>query len=919
MIRSVTLLAIAALATLSLAAPTPAAADEECLLEPRTKCFGIESVDASLSTTQAGDHPDLVVSFGIKADPESEANPFGLKDGYATTRDVRVELPPGLVGDPNVLGLPQQCTLQGIATSTDYPAPGAGCPNGSQVGISKIVTYDAGVLCEPLYMMEPPGGDVVARIGFLAGLFPTFLDFKVRSESDYGLVAEINDASTQARLIKAETTTWGVPADPKHDTERARPDEALFGGCVNTEPRPPGSRPLPFLTNPTRCGVPLELRVSVTSWAEPQRFDTESAAFPQIIGCNRLPFGPSLTVEPTAHRAASPTGADVTIRLPASDGVNVLEPSQMREIRVQMPQGLAFNPSAGDGLETCSPSQVGLGTREASHCPDAAKLASTEFDIPVLERNLRGAVYLREPEPGHPFRIWITADDLGLHVKLAGELEVDKSTGQITEVTTEIPQAPVREAKLLFKSGFRAPLVTPDKCGTYRTSYEFVPWSGGPPVRSSTPMTIDGGCDTGGFAPELQAGTTDASAGAFSPFLFTITREDGEQNPQGLDITLPTGLVASFAGIPRCEGTATETGACPTESRIGKVVAAVGAGPTPLWIPQPGKRPTAVYLSGPYKGAPLSIVAVVPRQAGPFDFGDEVVRSAIYVDPVTAQATAKADPLPQMIEGIPINYRTLHVILDRPNFTLNPTGCREKSVDATVTSNKGAVANPSSRFSAVNCASLPFRPKLTLRLKGGTKRGAHPALTATLRNRAGDANIASVVTAFPPSEFLENAHIRTVCTRADFAASNCPAGAIYGTAKVWTPLFDEPLTGNVYLRSSNNLLPDLVPDLRGPASLPVRIEAAGRTDSVNGGIRNSFDQIPDAPFSKLVLQLQGGRKGLLVNSRDICAHAYRATVRMTGHNGRKRTLHPALQAQCGKKGKKGKAKRSSHRRAGRVG
>jgi hypothetical protein len=890
-----------ALALFAAPVAAPARAGEvPCSLEPRTACFGIDSIDASLSTTQAGEHPDLTFTFEMKQDPESEANEFELKDGFATPRYIRFELPPGLIGDPNVLGVPQQCTVQDLLSDIVN-----GCPNGSQVGVSTIHAYELNSsLVEPVYMMQPPGGDVVARLGTVAGVFPTFVDFKVRSEGDYGLSFEITDAPVAARLVRLETTTWGVPADPSHDTERCNPGE-VFQGCVKSPPRPPGSRPLPFLTNPTRCGVPLEMRGSASSWSAPDVFDPIAAPFPPISGCDKLPFGPVLTVEPTSRNAGAPTGLDLTIRLPASDGVNVLEPAQTRYIRIDLPKGLAINTGSADGLATCSDEQVHFEERVASACPDAAKLADTEFDIPVLERKLKGAIYIREPEPGHPFRIWITADDLGLHVKLPGELEVDKATGQIhsivlgTPQTEGIPQAPLREVKLVFKSGFRAPLVNPQTCGTYRTEYEFTPWSGGPPVKNSTPMTISEGCDTGGFNPKLSAGSTDATGGAHSPFLFTLTREDGEQNPQGLDISLPTGFAATFAGIPRCEGAAAETGACPADSRIGKVVAAVGAGPAPLWVPQEGKRPTAVYLSGPYKGAPTSIVAVVPRQAGPFDFGDEVVRSAIIVDPVTAQATAKADPLPQMIEGIPIRYRTLHVDLDRPGFALNPTSCALKATEATLTSTEGAVAKPSSPFAAVNCARLPFKPKLSFRLFGGTRRGAHPRLRAVLRGRPGDANIAGASVALPRSEFLDQGHIKTVCTRVQFAAHDCPAGSIYGHATAKTPLFDETLSGPVYLRSSSHPLPDLVVALKGPDSLPIEVELAGRVDSVNGGIRNTFEVVPDAPVSRFVLSMQGGKKGLLVNSTNLCAEVHRATAKFTAQNGRKRILGPKMKVSCG--------------------
>jgi len=904
MIRRTVLAFAVALGTILLAAPAHAA-EVPCGLEPRTACFGIDSIEAALSTTQAGAHPDLTFTFEMKQDPESEPNEFGLSDGYATPRNIRFELPPGLIGNPNVLGLPQQCTVQELLTSID----GDGCPSGSQVGTSTIFGYELNrEFVEPVYMMAPPGSDVVARLGLVAGVLPTFIDLRVRSESDYGLVAEISDAPVAAKLVRAETTTWGVPAAHSHDSERCTVAEA-FGGCITSPSRPPGSRPLPLLTNPTRCGVPLEMRVGADSWNQPGVFDTKSSAFPSISGCDKLPFGPDLTVEPTSHAADAPAGADITIRLPEANGVDVLEPAQMRSLRVKLPRGLAFNPSAGDSLATCSPEQVRFGTRDASACPNASKLADTEFDIPVLARNLRGAVYLREPEPGHPFRIWIVADDLGLHVKLQGELEVDRQSGQITSVTSEIPQAPIREAKLEFKSGYRAPLVTPNRCGTFQTEYEFTPWSGGTPVKSSTPMTIDEGCDTGGFDPKLSAGVAEPEAGKHSPFIFTLTREDGEQNPEGLDITLPKGLAATFAGVQRCEGADAETGQCPAGSRIGRVVAAVGAGPTPLWVPQAGKRPTAIYLSGPYKGAPLSIVAVVPRQAGPFDFGDEVLRSAINVDPETAQATAQADPLPQLIEGIPIAYRAINVQLDRKGFTLNPTSCTLKRTEAKITSAEGAVARPASRFAATDCAKLGFKPRLSFRLFGGTRRGAHPKLRAVIRPRPGEANIGAFSITLPHSEFLDQSHIKTVCTRVQFKAHQCPPGSIYGQVSATTPLFDEPLSGDLYLRSSDHLLPDMVAVLRGPASLPVEVHSVGRIDSIKGGIRATFESIPDAPITNVVATFPGGAKGLLENSTNLCIGTHRVTAKMSGQNGKRATLRPELESSCGKSRKSAKLKR----------
>jgi hypothetical protein len=882
------LLAVALLAC-SLAAPA-AAAEPACALEPEAACFGLASVEASLSTTKAGDHPDLTIGIDLKKSSDS-----GF--AYAATRSLRFELPPGLIGNPNVLGVPQQCTA---AELFSFEEPGGGCPNGSQVGNTDVAIDDKGSFREPVYMMMPPGGDAVARLGTIAIIYPIFIDFKLRSEGDYGLTGELVNSPSAAKIRQLHTTTWGVPADPSHDQERCTPFEVYPGGCLISPPRPPGSRSLPFFTNPTRCGVSLEMRVVAASWAEPERFDKVSSVFPEISECNRLPFGPALTVEPTNHRTSTPTGLDLTIKLPAAEGVHVLEPSQTRDIRIDLPQGVAINPGSADGLATCSADQVKFGERVAAQCPDAAKMASTEFEIGALPRRMKGAIYLREPEPGNLFRIWIVADDLGAHVKLAGQLEVDEETGQIKSVVLDNPQAPLREVKLLFKSGFRAPLMTPHDCSEYLTHYEFTPWSGGPPAIGNTPMQITEGCAGGGFGPKLAAGSTDSRGGAFSPFTFTIGREDSEEDLADLDIVLPRGVSASFAGIPRCEGADAETGHCPAASQIGRTVIADGAGPAPLWVPQPGKDPTAIYLGGPYEGAPFSIVAVVPAQAGPFDLGLQVVRSAVFVDPETAQATAKADPLPQMVEGIPVTYKTVNVQLDRAHFSLNPTSCARKETVASLTSVGGKSASPTASYAASDCAQLAYRPRFGFRLRGATHRGGHPSLTAIMRPRSADANGRAFSVALPSSEFLDQGHIGTVCTRVQFAAHECPAASVYGHAVVKSPLFDFALEGPIYLRSSDHLLPDMVVALKGPPTMPIEVSAAARIDSVRGGIRTTFESIPDAPIGEIVASFPGGKKGLIENSENLCARRNRVTAKLTAQNGRLAVLHPTLRNGCRK-------------------
>jgi hypothetical protein len=397
------------------------------------------------------------------------------------------------------------------------------------------------------------------------------------------------------------------------------------------------------------------------------------------------------------------------------------------------------------------------------------------------------------------------------------------------------------------------------------------------------------------------------TAGAYSPAKLELTRADGDQNLNTIDVKTPPGFAASLRGIPYCPDAAlasisqsSYTGLeelaspkCPAASQIGSAVAGAGAGTHQVYVN--GK----VYLAGPYKGAPLSIVVVTPAISGPYDLGNVVVRAAVNVDSTNAQVTAVSDPLPQILDGIPLRLRTIRINLDRPNFTLNPTNCDPFAFQGTIGGDEGAFANPSTGYQVANCANLPYGPKLGLVLTGGVKRRGHPALKATFSAAPGEANTRRVSVSLPKGELLDNGHIGTICTRVQFSSDSCPAGATLGTAEASTPLLDQNLTGNVYLRSSTHELPDLVMDLEGQ----IDIELVGTIDTVKGGgaLRATFQQVPDAPVTAFVLNLAGGKKGLLVNSESLCGKPKRAKVKMTGQNGAVVTSKPKLKTTCGSK------------------
>jgi hypothetical protein len=861
--------------------------------------YALESASVSLSSNQAGAHADLTIGFALT---RSGSKP------YAQTRSVEFHLPPGVIGNPQAL---PRCTVDQLGNQPEE----ANCPVDSQVGVTtvRVLNPISGTFTEPIYNMPSPGGDTVARLGFYAVGYPTFVNFRV-DPTDYSLIAAIEGAPAAAGLLEASSTIWGVPADPSHDEERITPEEAKTGET------PEGGReatlpPTPFLSNPTDCSLQRQVTISARSYQLPdQPPPSLSTPFPAITGCGRLNFNPSFTAVPTNPEASAPTGLDADLVIPQDETPNGRATSTLKSARVTLPEGVAINPAAGAGLEGCSSDQVGYGKNEEAHCPDAAKIGSVDLEVPALERTLHGSVYQRSPEPGHLFRFWVVTDEQGVHLKLPAEIEANPVTGQVTTVFSGIdtlgglPQVPFSNLKLHVFGGPRAPLSTPGSCGTYETHFSFQPWSGRPATEGNTGMQITSGCNKGGFAPKINAGSVKSSAGQFSPFVSTLTREDGEANPSQIAVHLPQGLLAKLGGVPLCHDAAAVTGACPAASQVGFLTASAGVGGAPLWIPQPGKAPTAVYLSGPYKGAPFSIVSVVPAQAGPFDLGLVVNRAGIYVDPETALATIKTDPLPQILEGVPVSYRTIHVEVDRKDFTLNPTSCAAKKITATVTASNGAIAEPSDGFQATNCRSLPYSPKLKLSFKGSTKRTGNPAVKAVLTQKPHQANTKAAIVLLPQSQFIDNSHISNPCTRVQFNEENCPTASILGHATAKTPLLAKPLKGNVYFRSNggDRELPDIVADLRGE----IHITLVGYIDSVKTGpetsrVRTRFLHVPDAPVTKFTMSLFGGKKGLLENSQNLCDHPRRAELRLKAQNGLSRTTNLPIGLPCGK----GKRKR----------
>jgi hypothetical protein len=847
--------------------------------------FGIESLGAGVSTTTAGAHPEFVTEFSVTHSVQNGSVRVG-----ARPEDISFELPSGLVGNPNAV---PNCSTGDFLASRCHPD--------TQVGVAEVLTSLNQVVEVPIYNLKPSHPDAeIARFGFYAVWVPVFIDIKVRTESDYAVVAGVHYAPGVVPLVESRATLWGNPASSIHDGQRATPEEIPLCNklvpCMQPDEKRASEVPVAqrkaFLSNPSACGA-AAVRLSVTSYQLPGRLFQKSTPLEPgpITDCQGLPFEPSFSAQPTSHVAGAPTGLDTKLIIPQHLGEDERSSATMREAKVTLPEGMQIAAGAANWIGTCSDEQVGFHREVDAQCPDSSKLGTATITSPALSTPIQGSLYQRTPSAGHQFGLWLVADALGLHVKLPGELQPDPVTGRLSASFTDLPQVPTSEIDLNVWGGSRAPLQNPDHCGTYVTNYSFAPHSDDPAVSGQSQMTIDEGCGQG-FDPSLSAGVTEPVAGKFSPLIIDLTKPDGQQNLRGFELELPDGELAKLKGVPLCPDSAAASGACPAASKIGSVTAAAGPGPEPFWVPGAGKPQPTVYLAGPYKGSPFSVVTVAPAQAGPFDLGSVVIRSGLGLNPDTNRGVIKADPLPQFFEGVGLTYRRLHVVVDRPGFSLNPTDCSRLEVSSNVSSTTGTTAHPSAPFQVGGCKRLKFKPKLSLKLTGGTKRADYPALTAVLQARKGDANIAKTSVALPHSEFLAQEHIGTICTRKQFAVDQCPKGSVYGRGKVWTPLLAKPLSGPVYLRSSNHPLPDLVVALGGELD----VNLVGRIDSKNGGIRATFETVPDAPVTKFVLKMRGGKKSLFINSTDICVGKHRATVQMGAQNGRKVDLRPKLKA-----------------------
>jgi hypothetical protein len=883
--------------------------------------------------TQAGSHPYAMTVAGLNLVTSPDEALTLLASGGGL-RDATVALPKGTVIDPTATPKCRESELE-----TELPSQSNACPDASQVGtialtLSITPGFGNGPISHPVYNMVPPPG-APAELGFevIAGVYVHFLG-SVSSDGIFTLTASSKDVLAKAAIGGVRTTLWGIPSEESHDRQRGNClYKPLLPGCA--VPRTDRS----FVTLPSSCGGPLTTKVELDSWlGEESRGSYVSTDLAGnsvgIEGCNALEFIPTITARPTTDQPESPSGLEFDLEQSQHEKAEELSTADLKNTTVTLPEGLVLNPSAAGGLEPCSSAQVGYDPaasqaqgavrfhEEPAHCPDASKLGTAEVITPLIEHALKGSVYLAKPfdNPfGSLLGLYIVVEDeeTGIIAKLAGRVTPDPGSGQLTTTFEESPELPLTDVKLDLFDGPRAALTTPLACGTHVTTSSLIPWSTpeGADAHPTSSFTTGGSCSGSETqAPKtvsFTAGTESPLSGSYSPFVLHLSRPDGSQHITGIETTLPEGLLGKLTGTSYCpeSGIAQaisrehpehgkleqSSPSCPSSSEVGTVNVTAGSGISP--VPVSGHA----YLAGPYKGAPLSLVVIVPAVTGPFDLGTVVDRVALNVGEYDARIHAVSDPLPTIREGIPLDVRSIELKLSRSQFTLNPTSCEAKAIEGSVSTQAGQSASLNNRFQVGECGRLAFKPKLQISLKGETKRAGHPALKAvvTYPKKGVYANIARAQVNLPHAEFLDQANLNKVCKQAELKAGSCPKKAIYGKVKAWSPLLEKPLEGNVYLGVGFGYkLPALVAELNGQ----IRVLLKGKVDTgPNHGIRNTFEAVPDAPVSRFVIELKGGKKyGLFENSENLCVAPQKAIARFTAQNGKILHTKPLVANQCGK-------------------
>jgi hypothetical protein len=889
---------------------------------------------AASSTNQAGGHPNVTNEFFLNTiNPRGEANAKNGGSGpnvllssepAGAPKDVRFDLPPGLVG--TTVGIPR-CTMANVVDSSN-------CPADTMVGATTLIVFATGnsqrlVITVPVYNIAPAPGEPAA-FAFNALFFPVRLDTSVLSDGEYNVRVTAPDITTGAVDYMSSVTIWGDPAEhngpgPDAGAKNLSGDVFLgegehpqiaFGGAGVEKYESDGfpeesvlEQRVPLLTNPSQCSEPLQGVLETDSWEALGEFGgpgTVTTPMGTDTGCGQLSFKPGVSMLPDTLEAGAPAGYSFALNVPQNTEAEGLATPDVKKTTVTLPAGTVVSPSAADGLGDCSNEQFELHSGVPGSCPRDSQVGTVSIKTPALEERLNGDVFLGTPEcdpcspadaaEGRMIRLFVQVvgeGESGIIVKLAGTGQINQQTGQITTTFDNTPQLPFSEFQLKLQGGERATLANPRTCGEVHTTVDLTAWST-PFTPDATPESkfdVDENCFGPQFNPSFTAGTTSNQAGGFSPFTLSFGRADADEFLNGIQVRMPPGLLGMLSKVSLCGEAQANAGTCGPESLIGETTVETGPGADPFLV-KGGK----VYITGPYKGAPYGLSIVVPAVAGPYTLagttgnGTVVNRSAISVNPETAALTVTSDPLPTELDGIPLQLRLVNVTINREGFTFNPTGCGKTAVTGTMTSTQAASASGSSSFQVTNCAALKFKPAFTVSTSGKTSKALGASLDAKVTYPSGaqgtEADIAKVKVDLPKQLPSRLTTLQKACLAAVFAANpaNCPAASVIGTAKVSTPVLPVQLTGPVYFVShGGEAFPSLTVVLQGDG---VRVDLVGATFISKAGITSTtFKTVPDTPFSSFELYLPEGKYSALAANGNFCTSSLAMPTAFTAQNG----------------------------------
>ena len=212
------------------------------------------------------------------------ADPVVAADG--NLREIEVKLPPGLAGNPTAI---ERCTGQQFNTNLGGVGLANLCPDGSAVGLVTVEQLEGMPTLPgdtvPLYNLVPPKG-MPAQFGFRVLGAPFYIDTKLRSDSDYGITAYLENVTEAQRATATQVTIWGTPWDKSHDTRRGLCGTFHEGSC------PAPGTPRPFLRLPSSCASPLLSLMSFETWARPSAGAATSFAEPAPTACSQRPLRP---------------------------------------------------------------------------------------------------------------------------------------------------------------------------------------------------------------------------------------------------------------------------------------------------------------------------------------------------------------------------------------------------------------------------------------------------------------------------------------------------------------------------------------------------------------------------------------------------------------------------------------------------